>query len=139
VRRLETAIEAIERNPTKRLSPDAVVAELPAGFWVSQLSKRYEVPYGWQKNGQVVIPNLPLGTMRDMRDRCDRILFIRNRIAHHEPIFHLPLERYAIDLRNVLHAMCSTTAALANVAATLNAVLSDDLDRPIPLPADHSP
>jgi len=46
----------------------AIVADLSAGFWVSQLS--YEIPYGWQYITPPKSSHMKTGSMRELHARC---------------------------------------------------------------------
>ncbi len=92
-----------------------IVADLSAGFWVSQLGKSYDIPYGWRSNLKWrVFVNEQNLTRGDAAEICDDLLELRNRIAHHEPIFHLDLAGLKSDLDYLLNAMCTGTAAYAS-------------------------
>ena len=52
---------------------------------------------------------------------CDRLLDLRNRIAHHEPIFHLPLDERRKELAEQIGALCAANAAYAEHACTFEA------------------
>ena len=111
-------VETISRQERQRkhspVSTDSIVADLSAGFWVSQLSRAYETPYTWRYNLIKVFPNDgPLDTRKAWK-MCDQTLSLRNRIAHHEPIYQLDLERHYDDLQRLVLAMCSGTSAFAN-------------------------
>ena len=118
--------ETIFRQESQRqynpVSTDSIVADLSAGFWVSQLSKAYEVPYTWRYNLAKVFPNDSGLTARQAWEICDRTLNLRNRIAHHEPIFQLDLVHYHKDLQHIVSAMCSGTFAFANANCTFQHV-----------------
>ena len=38
------------------------------------------------------------------------LLELRNRVAHHEPIFHLPLDEWRKDLDYILNGLCGSTS-----------------------------
>lgn len=118
--------ETISRQKSQRqyspVSTDSIVADLSAGFWVSQLSKAYEVPYTWQYNLAKVFPNDRRMKARGAWEICDRTLNLRNRIAHHEPIYQLDLEQYHRELQHIVSAMCKGTFAFANANCTFKHV-----------------
>lgn len=108
--------ETIERQESDRkISPvgtPAIVADLSTGFWVSQLS--YDVAYSWRYNINRIFPHDNTVTSASARAHCAEILGIRNRIAHHEPIFHLPLDIRHDEIRNLVSAMCKPTSRYAD-------------------------
>lgn len=95
---------------TKRAPAGAIVADLPAGFWVSLLTTAYENPFVWRSNLPRIFPHGPNLDRRAAWSACDRILNLRNRMAHHEPILTLPLEQLHADLGRTVAAMCPGTA-----------------------------
>lgn len=121
--RLKDAINRQERS--RGISPaplPAIVADLSAGFWVSQLSKSYEVPYVWRYNLGRIFPHDGALQTRSAWKICDELLSLRNRVAHHEPIFHLSLEQHHRDLQRIVAAMCPATHAFAEASCTFTSV-----------------
>ncbi|CAX23011.1 conserved protein of unknown function, DUF1526 [Methylorubrum extorquens DM4] len=115
--RLQDAI--VRQEKTRGLKPaplPAIVADLSAGFWVSQVSKSYEIPYAWRHNLARIFPHDRALDMRSAWTICDELLTLRNRIAHHEPIFYLPLEQRHRDLQRAVAAMCPGTHAFAEAS-----------------------
>jgi len=110
-KRLEEAIERQEsKRQTKPAALDPITADLSAGFWVSLFTKRYEVPFGWRNNLRRVTPHTRTISRADWHSVCDRLLDLRNRIAHHEPIFHRPLTALANELDEAIAAMSDVAA-----------------------------
>jgi hypothetical protein len=106
-------IEARDRQQAARGVPqaptDAVVAELSAGFWVSLLTGSYAIPFVWRYNLSRVFPCDKGLTQATVSAACDRLIDIRNRIAHHEPIYHLPLNEIHDDIDRMLGGLCDVT------------------------------
>jgi hypothetical protein len=67
-------------------TPDSMVAELHFGFWVALLGKgrNYETTL-WRPALRHSFPNYS-GRRRGLHERLDSMRFLRNRIAHAEPI-----------------------------------------------------
>ena len=107
--------KTIHYQTQNRKSPpttDQIVAGLSVGFWVSLLSKSYDIPFAWRYNlSSRVFKNDATLTRADAWARCDRLLDLRNRVAHHEPIFHLPLLDRRVDLESMLNGLCAGTQA----------------------------
>lgn len=105
--RVDEAVARIAKNG-KAVPPDAVFADLSLGFWVSMLGARYEVTLAMRPNGNIgrVFPLRPRMDRQDASDKCDKLLALRNRIAHHEPIYHMPLDERRDDANDLLSAMC---------------------------------
>ncbi|WP_161958845.1 Abi family protein [Ferruginivarius sediminum] len=99
--------QAVARQKRKRKSErpteDAVIADMPFGFWTSLLTARYDVPLKWNHNIRRSFPHIPRGCSRGtIAGSADRIRDIRNRIAHHEPILHLKLDRKYGEIKTLL-------------------------------------
>lgn len=113
--------EAKERLATRKkpITPGRVVAELHFGFWTSLFSKSYEQVL-WPQLIEDAFPNLPrrLRTRKTLASRFNGIRELRNRVFHHEPIWHygnLP-KRYE-DIVDALGWMSSeATAALGTLS-----------------------
>lgn len=120
--------DAIERQRINRgaaaVSVGSVLADLSPGFWVALLSKRYAIPFVWAKNGNLrrIFPHEPAIAQEDASDICNKLLDLRNRIAHHEPIFHLPLDARRGEIDRLLVAMCPASHGFANVACRFSTV-----------------
>jgi hypothetical protein len=110
--KLDEAIGRQQRDRRARVPPiDAVVADLPFGFWTSMLTARYAVPLVWRQNLPIAFPHMPPtsslhSVLRPMEDA--RIL--RNRIAHHEPIFDRRLDLSHNEILRVLGWICPTSS-----------------------------
>jgi len=125
-RRLAETITRQERD--RRIKPVAtsvIVADLSAGFWVSQISARYGVTYSWRYNIQRVFQHEPSLTQPDAWDICNDLLTLRNRVAHHEPLFHLPLQVRRDQLKRIVSAMCPATSAFAEATCNFSNVLGE--------------
>ncbi len=105
--------EAVQRQESERraspASTSAIVADLSAGFWVALLSSSYDVPYAWRYNLARVFPHDTMLVRPAAWEACDRILSLRNRVAHHEPILHLPLDQRYVEMQRIVAAMCPGT------------------------------
>lgn len=98
------------------------MADLSAGFWVSQFSNSYAVPYAWRYNLKRIFPNDAALDLRAAWTICDEMLGLRNRVAHHEPILHLPLEQRHRDLQRIAAAMCSATHAYCEASCSFQEI-----------------
>ncbi|MBB4956119.1 hypothetical protein H4S14_004208 [Agrobacterium vitis] len=71
-----------------RLNTNDVIASLPFEYWVGMLSGNHDAD--WHVTIKTVFPNLPKSqTRRDMWLAADLVKDLRNRVSHHEPVFHL--------------------------------------------------
>ena len=118
-RRLRETKERQERDRGYApVSTDVVVADLSAGFWVSLLSGKYDVPYSWRYNLRKIFPNDTALDRKAAWEICDNTLTLRNRVAHHEPIYDLPLESNYRELQRIVFAMCKGTHAFADATCS---------------------
>ena len=79
---------------------DDMVAALTLGYWVSLLSKGYDQGL-WRSCLHQAFP-LYRGPRGSLHDWLVAILYLRNRIMHHEPIHHRDLEA---DHRKILRVL----------------------------------
>jgi hypothetical protein len=87
----------------------SLIANLSFGFWISLLDRRYThqlwIPYltkifASTKGSNRAVINAQLEMLRQLR----------NRIAHHEPIFHLNLNQSRLVAYRVVQSLCPATA-----------------------------
>jgi hypothetical protein len=73
----------------KPLQAGDFVAAFIFGFWVSLFNRRYEQVL-WPRLLSPVFPSIPRRqrTRKDLFKRLDKIRILRNRVSHHEPIWH---------------------------------------------------
>lgn len=92
---------ASAKGPT--YSADDVVAELTLGFWTALLANRYHQRL-W---APAIIHAFPHWHARrgPLQQRLERLRRLRNRVAHHEPIFTRNLVRDHEDTLSVLAAI----------------------------------
>lgn len=110
LRKIEETIRwQVDQSGNAIVTTASVVADLTAGIWVSFLSGRYENPYTMRGNPgdnlYRIFPKSSRTTRQDFYDRCDRIVKLRNRVAHYEPIFDMELRDLYDDLRYVVGGM----------------------------------
>lgn len=85
-----TAYRRVARNPP--VTAGKLVAELNFGFWVTLLSGPYEQSL-WQPEGYGLLrsafPHV-VSSRKYIHDRFNAIRLLRNRVFHHEAIWHRP-------------------------------------------------
>jgi len=122
-RRLE---EAKDRQRSARNSrkpaTDTIVADLSAGFWVALLKQGYEFPFAWQFNASRIFPRAEKADRATYYDICDRLLDLRNRVAHHEPISHLDLPTLHRELMATIADLCPAARAYAEASCSFEKV-----------------
>ncbi|MFG2440971.1 hypothetical protein [Streptomyces sp. NPDC048508] len=87
-----------------------VIAELMMGFWSYLLDAHHQAVL-WAPALRHAFPHLRPRVRTEVYDRYEPLRELRNRTAHHEPIFHLPLEDRWDDLIRVAGFVDPTTAA----------------------------
>jgi hypothetical protein len=84
------AVQAVRRNGTTNPLPGQVIAELSLGFWRFPTMRGYTTTV-WAPYLSRAFPHAPHRPQRDDVDsRLQPIILLRNRIAHHEPVFADP-------------------------------------------------
>lgn len=91
------------------VTPDRVISELNFGFWVTILSRTYDARF-WQASRQATLRQAFPRVPRSDRQRVtihahyNAIRELRNRVFHHEPLFHDPLlhQRHS-DVYRAIH------------------------------------
>lgn len=118
----DAAASAMRNN--KPLLADRVIAALDFGFWCKMLDKRYDQLL-WTSGMQAHFLNLPPNmTRHDVRKRFLGLKDFRNRIAHHEPIFHVYPRQQIQRMLEVVEWMCADTATLVKAMSDVETVLS---------------
>lgn len=93
--------------------PGAVVAELKLGFWVSLLNRRYDTSLWRQCLHLAFLPAARSRGRQPIHQRINVLRRFRNRVAHHEPIFHLDLDRMHREIIETIGWMCPDTSRWA--------------------------
>jgi hypothetical protein len=93
------------RQPT----PGRVVAELPFGFWVALFANAYDTTIWRTDLHKLFTPRVK--HRQGLHDALDRLRTLRNRIAHHEPIFQRNLHEDYRRIRNLVGFLSQPTLA----------------------------
>ncbi|MGC2857334.1 hypothetical protein ACM64Y_17840 [Novispirillum sp. DQ9] len=109
-----------------------MIADMKFAFWVSMFTARHRDRL-WAPSFEAKFPNHTAPSWEDGRQHVhrtvDQVRTLRNRIAHHEPIFTRPLkDEYAVVI-NVIGWRCSHTAAWVERSQGVVALLAR---KPIP-------
>ncbi|MGW7674423.1 hypothetical protein ACWGJX_46495 [Streptomyces sp. NPDC054775] len=99
-----------------------IIAELSFGFWRFLLARQYKTSLWPDLAG--AFPHAPNRALPTVEDPVKRLHKFRNRIAHHEGIWHLPLEARRDDIQTVLGFIAPTAAAWVADASRINDVLA---------------
>lgn len=122
--KIQEAAESALRGG-KPLLADRVIAALHFGFWCKMLESRYDQVL-WQRGLRRFLPNLPPDLDRnDVRRRLHSIKDFRNRVAHHEPIYHVKPRKRFDEMMEVIGWMCQDTAVLVRAMSDVETVLSN--------------
>lgn len=98
----------------KSRTPGQVIAELKFVFWEKMFTSRHDNRI-WNQHLNRVLPNLSAArTTAEHRKRIfddlNKIRLLRNRIAHHEPIFARNLSEDLQIIRQLVAARCTVSA-----------------------------
>lgn len=105
-------IAALEKDGYEA-NTDYIVAELNFGFWVSLLGKPYDATL-WRHTLHKGFRASGSGKKRsEVHGRFNALRRLRNRVAHHEPIFHKPLLQLHTETIEAIGWMCKHTSAWA--------------------------
>jgi hypothetical protein len=107
-----------------RADLDHLIPELSFGFWRYLLTRRYFGHFG-EALFMKAFPTLEYGELHEVCRRVRRINELRNRIAHHEPIFGRRLDLDHRDCLLVLGAVCPVTAKWAEGISRIPEVLAN--------------
>lgn len=105
----------VKREKGRPATHDDIVAKLSFGFWGAFFHKRYD-PILWQQDKalSLIFPNMQraLRSRKYIAPKLHTIRSLRNRIAHHEPIWHLNPDIQAVHQAclEMIHAMSLAAA-----------------------------
>jgi hypothetical protein len=91
------------------ITQNRIITALSFGFWRYLLSVRYEHTL-WIPALRKAFPHAPKGQRRYIATRVERLNHLRNRIAHHEPIYPRRLHRDMEEALEVVAAISPTAA-----------------------------
>ncbi|QMU74232.1 hypothetical protein GXP74_34145 [Streptacidiphilus sp. P02-A3a] len=100
LRKIQDATTLCQRKHPRATTADDIVSELTFGHWVGLLASRYDRTL-WVPTLHDAFPGYR-GRRDHLHTRLQSLLKLRNRISHHEPIHHLPLEADHATIYEVL-------------------------------------
>ena len=112
--RINEAIREVAAQKGPAATPGHVVAELNFGFWTGLLANRYHQRM-WVPILQYAFPHNQ-GTRRGLHADLERLRRLRNRTAHHEPVF----------ARNLADDHATTLAVLGMISPAARAWVAHD-------------
>lgn len=119
---MAASVTRLKRTKPKPSSDD-IVAALSMDFWSNLFREDYEAL--WMVPGLIatIFPHAPSGADRPrIQKLVRRTNWLRNRIAHHEPIHHLQVEGYLADIQELVGFICADTARWMQNNTTVQAV-----------------
>lgn len=105
---INEAIREIDGTPTA----GKIVAALRFAFWVGLLAKQYDATL-WRQALHRGFRAEGAKKRAVVHGRTNAIRRFRNRVAHHEPIFHKPLDQTHAEVIEAIGWMCLDTRAWA--------------------------
>jgi hypothetical protein len=127
---LREARASVARRDRDAVQPGDIVAALSFGFWVSMFSSGKSANYEmslWRPGLRHALPGY-LGTRADLYLRLHSLRLLRNRVAHHEPIFRRHL---AADHASVLGLLGDIAPEFADWVAGFDEVPAILAGRPL--------
>ena len=110
---IDTARRRATRQGRRRESHDKVIAELNFGFWRYLCESPFLTSLWVPAVASAFALHPSVGNPRQVRsdvaDRMQRLHFLRNRIAHHEPIHRRDLTRDHTHLLDIASWICTDT------------------------------
>ncbi|MCO5969374.1 hypothetical protein [Actinoallomurus soli] len=94
-------------------SADDVVAKLPFGFWIALFGRSHEHVL-WYRGLRSAVPGYRLRRRDPLHRELDLLRTLRNRVAHHQPIYHRHLEA---DHESALRVLGYLGGGLENMVA----------------------
>jgi hypothetical protein len=94
---------ALDRIRAKGMTPsvDAVISELPLSCWRYLLASRHHNTL-WIQHFRHAFPGLKPQTRQVVYGHLEQVVLLRNRIAHHEPIFDRVLGRDLAGIQQLI-------------------------------------
>ena len=99
---VERAVEHL-RRVGKQPTANRVVSELPFGFWVALFANAYDTTI-WRSDLYRIFARR-IKNRQGLHETLDRLRTLRNRIAHHEPIFQRNLKDDYRRIRDVVELL----------------------------------
>jgi hypothetical protein len=92
-------------------SSGQVITELMFGFWLNLTDRKLEHALWVPILHKAFLPNKP-PKRAQFNLSLEKLRQLRNRVAHHEPIFQLPLSALHTSLHAIAHTLCPASAQL---------------------------
>ena len=115
--------------PAATTTTGKLIPEVNFIFWEKMFTARFD-GHLWMNHLRTVMPNLhPAWTVQQARAKINQDLFkirsLRNRIAHHEPIFSRNLADELTTIKELIRFRCAHTAVWMDARQQVSAVLKN--------------
>ncbi|WP_155846467.1 Abi family protein [Aquaspirillum serpens] len=100
------------------LPPGKIIAELTFGFWLRLTDSKLEHTLWVPCLHKAFSPN-KAPKRATFNQQLEKLRQLRNRVAHHEPIFHLDLLDTCRRIHDVAKLLCPTTARVMRQTSTV--------------------
>lgn len=111
------------RRKGKPMSHGQIISELPFGFWRFLLARQHQSTL-WPDLASA-FPHAPNRALRTVELPVKRLHEFRNRIAHHERIWAMPLDRHYYELLGVLGFVDPAVRSWVDGASRVQEVLRE--------------
>ncbi len=109
-RRIDAAKDELRKQGRLPIQPPCVIAQFTFGAWIFLLDSRFDRLL-WKFCLFNAFPNRPAGfTRQHAKNALERIKSLRNRIVHHEPVYHKPLDQELAFIISAASWICQDTA-----------------------------
>lgn len=118
----------LQSTRARHATTGQVIADLKFVFWQKMFTRRHDQRL-WVPHITSIFPNAPAMTPSHLRLRVagdlDAIRLLRNRVAHHEPIFVRPLASDLAKMLDLVEIRCAATASWVRTLEEATAVIAD--------------
>lgn len=128
----KTILDNTKPGSSAQVPTDVIVADLSAGFWVGLLGPKCDIAFGWHKHLGRVFPHDLTLVRKDVFEMCGDVLRLRNRVAHHEPIYALRLGDLRADVDDLLYWMCEGSHLYSKATCTFSPLWNNAPAPPAP-------
>lgn len=108
------------------VTPGKIVAELKFAFWVGLVAPRYDASV-WRASAHMAFRSSGARSRKQVHGRLNALRRFRNRIAHHEPIFHTDVARVHAEVLEAIGWMCPLTRAWTAHHSRVPAILAEPI------------
>ncbi|MFE4467603.1 hypothetical protein ACFRFH_02200 [Leifsonia sp. NPDC056824] len=119
---IRSAHRHLSRSRLGEFTPGHIVAELGFGFWIGLLGNRYHSRLWEAAKLDSAFPHYA-GRRRDLHTALERLRKLRNRVAHHEPIFNRDLAYDHELLLSILGYLSSDVAHWCRTHSRFDSIL----------------